>query len=209
MDMDFEIGDVSTWPTWFRLVAVVVVGLAIIYAGYHFFISTEQEKLRALQLTEQDLKEQFMVKKKLVINLPAYKQQMVEIVDRFGVILQQLPDKTEVPALLVDISQAGLARGLDFEMFKPNELRNEQFYATLPISLEVSGKFHQLAEFVSDLSALPRIVTVGNMKITSENDETDKLKMSATLSTFQYLEDGGVDEEGEGEGSKKARVKSG
>ena len=166
---------------------VVILGIAILYAGYHYLIEPERSALAKLERTEQQLKSTYLTKKELVVNLPAYRQQMVEIQDRFGVVLKQLPDKTEVPALLIDISQVGLARGLQFQQFKPAQPRTEEFYIRLPISIQVSGTYHQLAEFISDLAALPRIVTLGNMTI-RRRQETN-LSMTAQLFTYQYLEE--------------------
>ncbi|MEM7193483.1 MAG: type 4a pilus biogenesis protein PilO [Pseudomonadota bacterium] len=197
---DIDVGDLSTWPIWFRWVMVAIFGAAILYGGYRMFILPEQEVLTKLERNEESLRKQFLDKKELVVNLPAYKDQMIEIQDRFGVVLKQLPDKTEVPALLIDISQVGLARGLVFSQFKPGNPRTDEFYITLPISISVSGTYHQLAEFISDLAALPRIVTLGNMSIAGE---ASNLSMKAQLFTYQYLED---DIGGESGGEEKVRT---
>ncbi|MEJ2176956.1 MAG: type 4a pilus biogenesis protein PilO [Gammaproteobacteria bacterium] len=187
---DVDIADFSTWPHWFRWVVIVVLGAAILYGGYRFFIEPEQQNLAKMERKEKQLRESFLIKKEQVVNLPAYREQMVEIQDRFGVVLKQLPNKTEVPALLIDISQAGLSRGLVFNQFKPGNPRTQEFYVTLPISVKVSGSYHQLAEFISDLAALPRIVTVGDMVISGggKKDST-KLSMTAQVFTYQYLEE--------------------
>ena len=184
---DIDIGDPGSWPIWFRWAMICVVSVLILFGGYRLLIEPEQQNLAALERQEQTLKQTFLSKKELVVNLPAYTNQMVEIQERFGVVLKQLPNKTEVPALLVDISQVGLSRGLVFNQFKPGSARTDEFYVTLPISISVSGTYHQLAEFISDLAALPRIVTLGNMKIERENGTM--LKMSAELFTYQYLEE--------------------
>ena len=184
---DIDIGDLSTWPIWFRWIMVGVVAVAVLYGGYKYVIEPEQKALTKLEKTETQLRQSFLIKKELVVNLPAYQQQMIEIQDRFGVVLKQLPDKTEVPALLVDISQAGLARGLKFQQFKPATPRTDEFYVTLPISITVTGQYHQLAEFISDLASLPRIVTLGDMTI--RRQEKTSLVMSAQLFTYQYLEE--------------------
>ena len=187
---DIDIGDVSTWPTWFRWLMILLVSGGLLFAGYKYFIEPQQKSLTKLERQENSLKKTYLEKKELVVNLPAYKEQMLEIQDRFGVVLKQLPDKTEVPALLIDISQAGLARGLQFEQFKPETRSTREFYITLPISITVYGKFHQLAEFISDLAALPRIVTLGGMRISRDKKaERDMLKMDAKLYTYQYLEE--------------------
>ncbi len=196
---DVDIADFSTWPHWFRWVVIVLLGAAILYGGYRFFIEPEQQALAKMERQEKQLRESFLIKKEQVVNLPAYREQMVEIQDRFGVVLKQLPNKTEVPALLIDISQAGLSRGLVFNQFKPSNPKTEEFYITLPISVKVSGTYHQLAEFISDLAALPRIVTVGDMVITGggKRDSTN-LSMTAQVFTYQYLEEQSFEEQDTG-----------
>ena len=209
---DIDFGDVGTWPIWFRWTMIILVAGGLLFAGYRYIIEPEQKALVKLEKREQNLRDEFLNKKELAINLPAYRKQMVEIRDRFGVVLRQLPNQTEVPALLIDISQAGLSRGLKFRQFKPAQARTEDFYKTLPISITVSGRFHQLAEFISDLASLPRIVTVGNMQIirdTQKNSRRAKdtktgpnvLQMKAQLQTYQYLENSG-----EQDTQKKTRV---
>lgn len=195
---DVDIADFSTWPHWFRWVIIFLVGAALLYSGYHFLIEPEQQALAKMERTEKQLRESFLIKKEQVVNLPAYREQMVEIQDRFGVVLKQLPNKTEVPALLIDISQAGLSRGLVFNQFKPGNPRTEEFYVTLPISVKVSGTYHQLAEFISDLAALPRIVTVGDMVIQGGKNESTALSMTAQVFTYQYLEEQTFEKKGSG-----------
>jgi len=129
-----------------------------------------------------------LAKKALAINLEAYKQQMEEMQQTFGSLLRQLPNSTEVPDLLVDITQAGLGRGLEFVLFKPEKEQPKDFYAELPISLQVRGNYHELAQFVSDVAALPRIVTFGDITISSQTK--GRLAMGATARTYRYLEEG-------------------
>ena len=198
---NIDIGDFSTWPIWFRWVGIVLVSAGLLFGGYKYFLEPENLILAKLERKEAQLKKTFLKKKELVINLPAYLAQMKEIQDRFGVVLRQLPNKTEVPALLIDITQAGLARGLKFEQFKPARPRTQEFYKVMPISITVTGRFHQMAEFVSDLASLPRIVTVGNMKIGRVKKQKN-LVMKASLFTYQYLEDSNAG----GKAKKKLRV---
>jgi type IV pilus assembly protein PilO len=194
-----DIGDITTWPQWLRWVAIFVIAGLLLWGGFKQFIEPEQKQLGKLERKEKQLKESFLIKKEQVVNLPAYLEQMVEIQDRFGVVLKQLPNKTEVPALLVDISQAGLSRGLVFNQFKPANPRTEEFYVTLPISVNVSGTYHQLAEFISDLAALPRIVTLGDMVISGDKKNTGGvLRMKAQLFTYQYLDDDAYQRQDEG-----------
>ena len=198
---EIDIGDLSSWPIWFRWTMVGVLAAGLLFAGYKYMLEREQKKLARLEKNEQQLKQTFLTKKELVVNLPAYKEQMVGIQDRFDLVLKQLPDKTEVPALLVDISQAGLTRGLQFQQFKPDAATTDEFYMTLPISITVFGKYHQLAEFVSDLASLPRIVTLGDMTI--KRQEGNILVMEAQLFTYQYLEESVAEE---GKQSAKVRI---
>ena len=185
---EIDIADLTSWPIWFRWVIIILIAGGLLFAGYKYVIEPEQKTLTKLERKETELRDTFKRKKALAVNLPAYRAQMAEIQDRFGVVLKQLPNQTEVPALLIDISQAGLSRGLKFEQFRPARAQTREFYKTLPISITVTGKFHQLAEFISDLASLPRIVTVGNMNI-GRLEGSRELEMRAQLNTYQYLRD--------------------
>lgn len=192
--------DFSSWPIAIKLVGVIVVGIGILIAGYWFIIKGEIADLDKIQKEEQTLRKTFSSKKALAINLPAYKRQMQEMNQTFGSLLRQLPNSTEVPDLLIDITQAGLGRGLDFKLFKPGREQKKGFYAELPISLKVSGTYHELALFISDVSALPRIVTIGN--ITVSGAKSGRLNMSATAKTYRYIQGGSGAKKG---GKKRAR----
>jgi type IV pilus assembly protein PilO len=183
--------DFSTWPIAIKLVGVVVIGIGILIAGYWFIIKNEIADLNKIQEEEQSLRRTFSAKKALAINLPAYKRQMEEMNQTFGSLLRQLPNSTEVPDLLIDITQAGLGRGLDFVLFKPGVEQRKGFYAELPINLRVTGSYHELAQFISDVSALPRIVTIGNIVVsTGKKNQGGRLSMSATAKTYRYLKAG-------------------
>ncbi len=184
---DIDIADLSTWPQWFKSFAVLLVFGGILYAGYHFLVSVQLEELDRLEREEGNLRNVFLDRKGKAINLPVYREQLAEMEESFGILVNQLPDKTEVPQLLIDITQAGLARGLDFSLFKPQRERVGDFYATLPIDLRVSGTYHQFGQFVSDLSALPRIVTVGNLGMNGEPD--GDLRVTAEIKTYRYLDE--------------------
>lgn len=185
---DIDLNDPSSWPSWFSIFLALILCGGIIYAGYHFIIQDQIAQLERLERQEQSLKKTFLDKKALAVNLPAYRAQLKEMEETFGVMVEQLPDKTEIPDLLVDITQAGLGRGLNFVQFDPDRERKGGFYAALPIKMVVTGTYHQIAEFVSDLAALPRIVTVGNL-VLSPAGGGNNLRMTATLNTYRYLEE--------------------
>ena len=185
---DIDIQDIPSWPTWIKLSATVIIGIGILFAGYWFIIADQITALEKAQKEEQQLRQTFMEKKALAINLEAYRQQIEEIKETFGVMLKQLPDKTEVPELLIDITQAGLGRGLQFELFKPQNRRIADFYAELPINVSVSGTYHQLGNFVSDVAALPRIVTIGDI-VLKPLENSDRLVMTAVTKTYHYLDE--------------------
>jgi type IV pilus assembly protein PilO len=181
-----DINNPSSWPLAVKIAGIVVVCIGILFAGWYFIISDEQDRLEAEQKKEMGLRDTFSNKKALAINLDEYKRQMEDMGEQFGTLLRQLPNKTEVPNLLVDITQAGLGRGLDFVLFKPEKEKPLDFYAELPVSVKVTGSYHDLALFVSDVAALPRIVTVGEVNITA--DKNGKLSMAAIAKTYRYLE---------------------
>lgn len=201
---DIDINDIQSWPTWVKLAATLLISVAILFAGYWFIVSDQIKTLESVKKEEQKLRQTFLEKKALAINLEAYRQQIEEIKETFGVMLRQLPDKTEVPELLIDITQAGLGRGLQFELFKPKNRRLADFYAELPIDVKVSGTYHQLGNFVSDLAALPRIVTIGDIRL--KPSESGRLVMSAVTKTYHYLDEETVQQRKKDK-QKKTRTK--
>ncbi len=184
---NIDFNDISGWPVPIKLAAIVLMCLLIVGLGYYFVLSDQLDTLKQAQQKEEQLKQTFLAKKALAINLPAYKEQMEEMGQAFGTLLRQLPNKTEVPNLLVDITQAGLGRGLDFVLFKPNKEKPLDFYAELPIDIKVTGTYHELGGFVSDVAALPRIVTLGQIDITSDS-KSNRLTMTTLAKTYRYLE---------------------
>lgn len=186
---NIDVNNLASWPVPIKIGGILVVSMIILFAGFWFLIQGELEEYGEAQTKEVGLRETFMNKKGMAINLPAYKLQMEEMEQTFGSLLRQLPNTTEVPDLLVDITQAGLGRGLEFALFRPEKEQPKDFYAEMPISIEVRGSYHELAQFVSDVAALPRIVTFGDISISSTGKD-NKLSMSAKAKTYRYLDEG-------------------
>ena len=185
---NIDFNNIASWPLPIKIGGIAIVGILIIAAGFWFIIRDELDDLAQRQDQEVKLKERYRSKAALAVNLAAYKTQMEEMRQTFGSLLRQLPDTTEVPDLLIDITQAGLGQGLEFVLFKPEKERPKEFYAELPISIKVTGSYHELANFVSDVAALPRIVTFGDITIASDK-KSGKLLMSAKAKTYRYLDE--------------------
>ena len=183
---NIDINNIPGWPLPIKIGGVALICVVLLFGGYWFLLADELAQYDQEQTKEAGLKETYLNKKGFAINLSAYKLQMDEMHQAFGTLLRQLPNKTEVPNLLVDITQAGLGRGLNFVLFKPEKEKPQEFYAELPINIRVTGGYHELGQFVSDLAALPRIVTIGSIDITA--DPKSNLTMSAVARTFRYLE---------------------
>jgi len=199
-----DINDPATWPVSLKMLIILIGAGAILFAGYWYIIKDQIIVLETHERKETSLKTTYLEKKALAVNLPAYKQQMEDIKQRFGLLLQQLPDKNEVPELLIDITQAGLGQGLKFDLFDPGSKKQKDFYAILPIKIKINGTYHEYGEFISDLSTLSRIVTIGNVKITGR---TGKLKMAAVINTYHYLDDETIAKQPKpGAKKKKARA---
>ncbi|HKU46711.1 MAG TPA: type 4a pilus biogenesis protein PilO [Burkholderiales bacterium] len=180
--------DAGTWGAAPKILVLLAILVGIPVAGFFVFNQPQIEELEAGQAKEVKLKEEYVNKKKQAINLDLHRQQLREIDTQFGALLKQLPNKSQMDALLVDINQAGLGRGLQFELFKPAaaETRRE-FYAELPINVKVTGNYHDMGAFASDVGQLSRIVTLQNVEIRSAKDGL--LTMDATARTFRYLDD--------------------
>jgi len=162
---DVDYSDISSWPYVLKLTLSAIIGFAILAAMFVLFYQPKLESIDIARAKEQNLKEQFQDKAGLAANLPAYQKQMVEIKERFDSVLRQLPEQSEIPALLTDISQAGVEQGLEFRKFKPSAQQQKNFYVRLPIQIEASGTYHQLAGFISLIANFQRVVTVGNLEI--------------------------------------------
>lgn len=179
--------NIGSWPLPVKIVLIVLLCGAIGGAGYYFDTQHQLAAWEKSQSTEQDLRKNFAQKWHKVANLDAFREQLEEMNKSFGAMLRQLPDKTEVADLLVDISQTGLANGLEFQLFRPGGENRQGFYAELPIQLIVTGSYHQFGAFVSGLAALPRIVTIHDVEITPVSKEM--LTMTATAKTYRYIEE--------------------
>ena len=199
-DLDFS--NIGSWPVIVKGVLIAIVAVGVLALGYFLDVQTQQENLDRITGEEKRLKEDFEFKQAKAANLDAYKAQMLEMEDSFGAMIRQLPSKTEVEDLLIDISQTGLASGIEFQLFKPLPEKHIEFYAELPITLKMTGTYHQFGEFVSGIAALPRIVTLENISVRGGAKGKDvNLTMDVTAKTYRYLD------ESEVSGKRKKRKK--
>lgn len=195
-NIDFKNAGNAPMPVKVVLLSMIFIFIAAV--GYYFIWMPALESLESEKQKEQSLRQVFIEKKGQAINLAVYKQQMVEIEKTFGALLKQLPDKSQVDALLTDINQAGLERGLEFELFKPEAEIMSEFYAEMPIAIKVIGKYHDLGAFATSVSKLSRIVTLRDVAITTVAKDNkgnggtitpdDMLVMEATARTYRYLD---------------------
>lgn len=194
--------DPGRWPFAIR-VGAVALAFAVVtgFLVYYFVWSEQRPELQQREAEEQTLRQEFKTKHAKAVNLEVYKQQLKDIERSFGALLRQLPGKTEVPSLLVDISQTGLAAGLQEKLFQPEAEVKKDFYAEKPIKIRLTGSYHQFGEFVSGIAALPRIVTLDDISIKPDNkDAYDALSMELTAKTYRYLDE---EEIAAGEADKK------
>lgn len=172
-----------------RVLLIAFVLFVVILVGYLYIITPKIEQLERVQNEETTLRQTFDEKQRKASNLDAYVEQLAEMEQSFGAMLRQLPDRTDVESLIVDLSQTGARNSLNVELVRPEEEIVKDFYAELPIRLKVFGKFHELARFVSDVAALPRIVTLQDIKISYVDDSSPTdLTMEMTAKTYRYLE---------------------
>ena len=180
--------NMGNWPTAPKAAVLIALFLALLGGGFWFDWSAQLSQLDAAKQKEETLKTTFMDKKKQAINLETHRQQLKDLEQAFGALLKQLPNKSEMDALLTDINQSGLGRGLEFELFKPEAKENfSEFYAELPITIKVTGKYHDLGAFASDVSLLPRIVTLNDVGVSLNKDGV--LVLDAIAKTYRYLDE--------------------
>lgn len=185
-----KLKNIGTAPLPVRLIAFVLIVVIILGLGWWKVVSPARDEIAQLEKKEEELKKTFDQQSRKAANLPAYQEQLDEMKRSFGAMLRQLPNKTEVESLLVDLSQTSAANSLKVEYFKPKGEVSKEFYAEYPIDLRVYGKYHELAKFVSDVAALPRIVTLGNISIKPRSEERGAdLEMEMIAKTYRYLDD--------------------
>lgn len=199
-----DLKDPGSWPLAPRVLALIVGLLLILAAGYWFDWREQMELLDQRKHEEAKLKDDFLNKKKQAVNLDEYRKQLVEIDRSFGALLKQLPNKAEMESLLIDVNQAGLGRGLQFDLFKPGAETMKDFYAELPISVKVTGGYHDFGAFAGDVAKLARIVTLNDLTV--ESLPTGQLRMDAVATTYRYLDE---EELAKQRRDKAAKAKSG
>lgn len=187
--------DPGQWPLIPRIIILIGLFLVLMLLAAWFGWNGQMEELEIKQQEETKLKDDWLNKKKQAVNLPAYKNQLDEIERSFGALLKQLPNAAEMESLLVDINQAGLGRGLQFELFKPGAEVVKDFYAELPIGLKITGNYHDLGSFAGDVAKLPRIVTLNDIHVEIPDKAPSQMQMVATAKTFRYLDEGEVQEQ--------------
>ena len=201
-----NIREVGSWPLLPRIAVLAIIFIAFLIAGALLDWKERYEELDQKRSEEAGLKEQYASKKAKAINYDIYVQQLKEIEQSFGALLKQLPNKAEMDALLTDINQAGLGRGLQFDLFKPAPTENQrEFYAELPITVKVVGTYHDMGAFASDVGQLSRIVTLNDVAIQTTKEGV--LTMDATARTFRYLDDEEVAAQRKAQAAKKSGAK--
>lgn len=194
--------DPGAWPLAPKVASLVALFLLILLGGWWFLWSDQLAELEAKEREEETLKQQFVDKKKQAVNLDLYVQQLAEIDRSFGALLKQLPNKSEIESLLVEVNQAGLGRGLQFDLFRPGQEQIKEFYAELPITIKINGAYHDFGAFAADIAKLPRIVTLNNITISPQAN--GGLVLDATTKTFRYLDEAEMAQQKKpGQGGKK------
>ena len=186
-----DVNDVGRWPFVFRAAVIAIIFVVVLGLGvYWFIVKDKAPELSRVQEEEQQLRLTFENKQRKAANYDAYKTQLTQIEQSFGTMLRQLPGQTEIPSLIVDISQTGLAAGLQEKLFVPQAEIPRDFYAEKPIKIRLEGGFHELGNFVSGIAALPRIVTLHDINISRVGEEVfDNLSMEVTAKTYRYIDE--------------------
>ena len=189
-EVNWDFNAAGTWPLPIKIATIVLVSVLVAAAGVYYITLDQLNELEQLENKEQELRKTFATKQKKAINLPDYREQFKQIEASLSEMIKQMPTKAEVANLLIDISQTGLASGLEFRLFQPSGVIRKDFYSELPIKIKVIGEYQELGLFVSGLASLPRIVTVHNIDISPEKSNS-LLVMNATIKTYNEDIDGG------------------
>ncbi len=197
-----DLKDIARAPAPVKAVVLTVLFLAIVGLGYYLDWSAGMAEVDQLRAEEASLREAYAQKRRQAIHYEAYKKRLEDIEKSLAALLQQLPNKAEMDALLTDINQAGVGRGLEFELFRPGSEAPADFYATLPVTIKVKGEYHDMAGFVSDLAQLPRIVTLHDVSLTPVA-EGGGIIMEATVRTYRYLDEAEQEAAKQGKEDKK------
>lgn len=184
---NLDLKDIASAPPAVRMLALVVLLAGVLAAGWYLLLADSLKQLNVAQQEEQSLRDSFSIKKSQVFHYDAYKRRLTEVEQSLAALLRQLPNRSEMDALLTDINQAGVGHGLDFELFRPGAESLADFYATLPVAIKVTGGYHDIAGFVSDLGKLPRIVTLHEISLAPATE--GKLNMEARIQTYRYLDE--------------------
>lgn len=190
-----DTNDPGRWPLPFRIAAVAIAFVAVLVAGIYFFVwSSDKPLLDRAKQQETELRAAFEDRQRKAANFDSFRSQLAEIERDFGAMLRQLPGKTEVPSLLVDISQTALGAGLEEKLWQPTGEVQKDFYAELPIKMRYTGDYHELGRFVSGIAALPRIVTLHDIDIKPTEKDSPILTLDVTAKTYRYLDEPGAEE---------------
>ncbi len=188
-DLNSLVDDPGNVPLPIRLGAIIAIFALVLFLGFKLMIVDQFDELEEVENKEISLKKTFEKKQEKASQLPAYEKQLEEMRFSFGTLVRQLPSETEIPGLILDISEKGIFHGLDIDLFQPGAETRKEFYAEKPITLKARGNYAQLAAFVSDISGLSRIVTIDNISLSPSGEK--KLAMTATIKTYRYLSEGG------------------
>jgi type IV pilus assembly protein PilO len=201
-----DLKEAGAWPMSWKLAALAILLVVIVFLGYWFDWKSQFDELESARQKQEQLKTTFLDKKRQAVNLETYNKQLADIEQAFGALLKQLPNKSEMDALLTDINQAGLGRGLEFELFKPApQETTSEFYAELPITIKVTGNYHDMGAFASDIAQLSRIVTLNDINVSAAKN--GGLTMDAVAKTFRYLDEEEVAKQRKAAKEKAANAK--
>lgn len=198
---NIDLKDIANTPLAVRTLVLAVLFVTLLAGGWYLFWADSLKALSASRQEEQSLRDSYSAKKTQAYHYAAYKQRLVDVEQSLASLLRQLPNRSEMDALLTDINQAGVGQGLDFELFRPGNESMADFYATLPVAIKVAGRYHDLASFVGDLAKLPRIVTMHDISLTPAKDGI--LNMDARIQTYRYLDENELAAAKKQQGGKK------